>query len=229
MAFQKFSKLDQSLFTRFVRLGTPTFDLNAQGRMRPSLADLYAWRYKGLGNLPNVTAPDTEYAKANGGFVHPFQLVDCGDFHGKGESSPNPYFYQNLGEAEYVVATFQYMRLCGYPADKIAVLTTYNGQKALLKDVFARRCAWHSFFGLPSKITTVDKYQGQQNDCTYNPCLVGGRKGGIPAQGQPFATFFFRLSLSCTSFFSLSCGFATSFHFRCPPFPCSYIGGRPCS
>lgn len=30
MAFQKFSHLDQSLFTRFVRLGTPYIQLNAQ-------------------------------------------------------------------------------------------------------------------------------------------------------------------------------------------------------
>ncbi len=30
MAFQKYSHLDQSLFTRFVRLGTPFVQLNAQ-------------------------------------------------------------------------------------------------------------------------------------------------------------------------------------------------------
>lgn len=32
MAFQKYSHLDQSLFTRFVRLGTPYVQLNAQVR-----------------------------------------------------------------------------------------------------------------------------------------------------------------------------------------------------
>ena len=32
MAFQKYSHLDQSLFTRFVRLGTPYVQLNAQAR-----------------------------------------------------------------------------------------------------------------------------------------------------------------------------------------------------
>lgn len=30
MAFQKYAHLDQSLFTRFVRLGTPYLELNAQ-------------------------------------------------------------------------------------------------------------------------------------------------------------------------------------------------------
>ena len=34
MAFQKFSNMEQSLFTRFVRLGVPTVDLDAQGRAR---------------------------------------------------------------------------------------------------------------------------------------------------------------------------------------------------
>lgn len=39
MAFQKFSNMEQSLFSRFVRLGVPTVDLDAQGRARSSLVD----------------------------------------------------------------------------------------------------------------------------------------------------------------------------------------------
>ena len=34
MAFQKYSNMEQSLFTRFVRLGVPTVQLDAQGRAR---------------------------------------------------------------------------------------------------------------------------------------------------------------------------------------------------
>lgn len=33
MAFQKYSHLDQSLFTRFIRLGVPTVQLNAQASL----------------------------------------------------------------------------------------------------------------------------------------------------------------------------------------------------
>lgn len=62
------------------------------------------------------------------------------------------------------MALYQYMRLCGYPAHRIAILTTYNGQKQLLRDVVARRCAAYPVFGEPSAIETVDKYQGQQAD-----------------------------------------------------------------
>lgn len=42
------------MFTRLVRLGTPTVTLNLQGRARSSLSQLYRWRYKQLGDLPAV-------------------------------------------------------------------------------------------------------------------------------------------------------------------------------
>ena len=75
------------------------------------------------------------YTRANAGFAHSFQLVNVADYNGIGESTPQPYFYQNLGEAEYVVAVYQYMRLLGYPASSISILTTYNGQKSLIEDI----------------------------------------------------------------------------------------------
>jgi intron-binding protein aquarius len=50
-----------------------------------------------------------------------------------------------------------------HPADKISIITTYNGQKHLIRDVIAARCS-HPMFGKPAKVTTVDRFQGQQND-----------------------------------------------------------------
>ncbi|KAM9381229.1 RNA helicase aquarius [Phaethornis superciliosus] len=163
MAFQKYSNMEQSLFTRFVRVGVPTVDLDAQGRARASLCNLYNWRYKNLGNLPHVQLLP-EFRTANAGFLYDFQLINVEDFNGVGESEPNPYFYQNLGEAEYVVAVFMYMCLLGYPADKISILTTYNGQKHLIRDVINQRCGNNPLIGRPNKVTTVDRFQGQQND-----------------------------------------------------------------
>ncbi|XP_009875832.1 PREDICTED: intron-binding protein aquarius-like, partial [Apaloderma vittatum] len=175
MAFQKYSNMEQSLFTRFVRVGVPTVDLDAQGRARASLCNLYNWRYKNLGNLPHVQLLP-EFRTANAGFLYDFQLINVEDFNGVGESEPNPYFYQNLGEAEYVVALFMYMCLLGYPADKISILTTYNGQKHLIRDVINQRCGNNPLMGRPNKVngnisvigmilvTTVDRFQGQQND-----------------------------------------------------------------
>ncbi|KAG2227972.1 hypothetical protein INT45_011996, partial [Circinella minor] len=163
MAFQQYGNMEQSLFTRFVRLGVPTIQLNAQGRARSSIADLYSWRYDGLDDLP-VIASTEAYQHANAGIAYEYQLIDVGKYQGKGETEPVPYFYQNLGEAEYIVAMYQYMRLVGYPAEKISILTTYNGQKALINDVLERRCSWNPYFGKPGIVTTVDQYQGQQND-----------------------------------------------------------------
>lgn len=163
MAFQKYSHMDQSLFTRFVRLGIPYIELNAQGRARPSIAKLYNWRYRELGDLPYVKQ-EPIFHKANAGFSFDFQLVDVPEYRGKGETAPSPWFYQNEGEAEYIVSVYIYMRLLGYPANKISILTTYNGQKLLIRDVINRRCVPYDFIGPPSKVATVDKFQGQQND-----------------------------------------------------------------
>ncbi|KAJ3334362.1 hypothetical protein HDU76_000055 [Blyttiomyces sp. JEL0837] len=164
VAFQRYGNMEQSLFARFVRLGVPAIHLDRQGRSRSQIADLFRWRYSSLGDLPSVSVPDTAFVKANPGFAFDYQVIDVEDYKGKGETEPMPHFLQNLGEAEYIVATYQYMRLQGYPASKISILTTYNGQKALIDDVLERRCRWNPLFGLPQHVSTVDKFQGQQND-----------------------------------------------------------------
>ena len=45
-----------------------------------------------------------------------------------------------------------YMRLLGYPAERIAILTTYNGQKHLIRDVIRKRCGENPMIGWPSKV-----------------------------------------------------------------------------
>jgi len=166
LAFRQYANLEQSLFLRLVRLGVPTILLDQQGRARPSLAELYKWRYPRLSNLPFVTTAP-EFVTANAGFRYEYQFIDVPDYKGRGESEPTPHFVQNLGEAEYAVALFQYMRLLGYPAEKISILTPYAGQRALIRDVLNHRCKSNRLFGMPGKISTVDKYQGEQNDCKW--------------------------------------------------------------
>jgi intron-binding protein aquarius len=171
LAFRQYANLEQSLFLRLVRLGVPTIMLDQQGRARPSIAELYKWRYSRLDNLPIIkTAP--EFQTANPGFRYDYQFINVPDYKGKGEMEPTPHFIQNLGEAEYTVAIFMYMRLLGYPASKISILTTYAGQRALIRDVLSHRCAKNRLFGMPRIVTTVDKYQGEQNDCKYSLTLA---------------------------------------------------------
>ncbi|KAI2504267.1 Intron-binding protein aquarius N-terminus [Fragilaria crotonensis] len=165
LAFARYSNLDQSLFARLIGFGVPHVQLNRQGRTRPEIADLFRWRYNDLGDLQHVV-DSAEYSSANAGFAHTFQFINVEDYLGKGETTPTAYFYQNLGEAEYAVALFQFMVMIGYSQSKIALLTTYNGQKELILDVLKKRCGHGTpFAGLvPKTVSTVDQYQGQQND-----------------------------------------------------------------
>ncbi len=48
-----------------------------------------------------------------------------------------------------------YMRLLGYPAQKISILTTYNGQKFLIRDVLSKRCAKNPLLGMPMKVRRI--------------------------------------------------------------------------
>jgi len=155
-------RFEQSLFSRLIRLNINYIELDLQGRSRPSIAALYNWRYNNLGNLP--LTQEGSYVLANPGFAFEYQFVNVEDFLGKGESEPVPFYYQNLGEAEFVTLTYQYMRLLGYSASSVTILTTYNGQCSLIRDIVQMKCSNHPLFGLPAAVTTVDKYQGQQND-----------------------------------------------------------------
>jgi intron-binding protein aquarius len=151
--------MDQSLYSRLIRTGVPTINLNWQGRSRPSIVDLYRWRYNDLKDLEIVKTGKYNYM--NAGFKYEYQFI-----HVDGqEHSPSPHYYQNLNEAEFVVAVFMFMCLIGYNPDDITILTTYKGQKDLIKDIVKQKCEMNSFFSKPPhRITTVDKYQGRQND-----------------------------------------------------------------
>lgn len=162
-ACKSFSNLDQSLFQRLIRLGAPPILLDAQGRSRPSLSKLYSWRYPHLTDLPSVST-QPEFLRANAGLRYTAQWIEVPDYKSRGESSPFPHVYQNLGEAEYIVALYMYMRLLGYPAQSISILAMYAGQAALIRDVLARRCKDNPLFGLPAWTGTVDKFQGEQSD-----------------------------------------------------------------
>ena len=159
--FSKFCHMDQSCFARLVRSGVPNIVLDAQGRTRKQISKLYSWRYKKLDDLPHVSTEE-RFQLANAGMAKVAQFIDCSSF--APESCPQPHYFQNVQEAEYLCSLYQWMRLCGYPAQSISILTTYRGQKHLLRDVFKARCDSHPLFGPPASISTVDKYQGQQND-----------------------------------------------------------------
>ena len=62
-----------------------------------------AFRYTDLGDLK---LPLLASQPVNAGVLYDFQMVNVEDYQGQGEFSPTPFFYQNLGEAEYIVAFY---------------------------------------------------------------------------------------------------------------------------
>ncbi|KAG4302147.1 hypothetical protein PCK1_001419 [Pneumocystis canis] len=162
-AFKYFSNIKQSFYIRLMRLGVPIIHLDAQGRTKSTIAELFSWAYDKLTNLPNLEK-EKEFLHSNAGFLYDYQFINVEDYKGQGETESSSHFYQNLGEAEYAVAIYQYMRLLGYPSQKITILSSYTGQKALINDVVNKRCINNPLFGPPKMITTIDQYQDDYND-----------------------------------------------------------------
>ncbi|ANQ09853.1 Uncharacterized protein PCOAH_00040600 [Plasmodium coatneyi] len=160
---KNFANYEQSLYKRFLRLELPSIYLNEQGRMRNEICNVYKYFYSKyniqIANLECIHR-DKFLKKFNPGFTYTYQFI-----HVESEEyTPVPYFYQNLLEAEMAVAIFVYMRLLGYANEAITILTTYNGQKELILDILKNKCLYNKLIGMPKKVTTVDKYQGKQND-----------------------------------------------------------------
>ena len=135
-----------------------------KGRARPSLAQLYNWRYKELGDLPNVrTSP--EYLRANPGFAYDYQFIDVPDLDGRGESEPVPHFYQVRQQAVCVQSMNQ-LSTCQRAADCVSKAQMQSSSVAskrrsgLQEDAF-KDCCWQGFQeGYHGTCHTVAKEEG---------------------------------------------------------------------
>jgi hypothetical protein len=58
-------------------------------------------------NLNVECMQNPAFLAANPGLGYDFQMINVPDYNGKGESEPAPYYFQNLGEAEYIVAVYR--------------------------------------------------------------------------------------------------------------------------
>jgi intron-binding protein aquarius len=140
------------LFSRMIALGASQIHLN-KIQCHSDIFLLWAWKYEGL-----VLQPGTIQ---NPLFQHACQFIDIPLYQGKGELEPSPHFFQNLGEAEYIVTLFLLLRLKGVRAESITVLCAYNGQRMLIEDIM--RAKSNDVFGRPREITTIDQFQGMSN------------------------------------------------------------------
>ncbi|GBE61274.1 Intron-binding aquarius [Babesia ovata] len=171
----QFSNMQQSLFHRLVRLETPHVILNRQGRSRPEIASLFTHFYPVKIDNIDLALSLPEFGSRNRCLEHNLQFVDCEG----SESAPIPHYYQNLEEAEFVVATYMYMRLCGYRSEDIVILCMYNGQRALIEDIVKHKCAWNPRIKAPRAISTADKFQGRQSDIVLLSLVRTARPGHL--------------------------------------------------
>jgi len=152
-----------SLFSRLLKSGyNNCVILNEQGRSRSEIVDLYRYKYDNLIDMKEIIK---KFNKNNFAFKYNIQFINVEEFNSKGEEINSNNSYYNLAEAEYCIGIFMYMCLVGYNPSQISILTTYNGQKELIKEIYNKKCGWNKLFSNIGKISTVDKYQGQQNDC----------------------------------------------------------------
>lgn len=163
---QTVANLQQSMFARLLNHNYQRVNLRQQGRCRSEIASLFSWKYAGLANLPHI-ATDARLNEPVKGMKHAVQFINVSSTEVSMKfikHSPVAGYYQNLEEAELAVAIFMYLVLQGYSRERIVILTTYKGQKDLICEIVNKKAAWHEQFGSPSRVATIDKYQGQHND-----------------------------------------------------------------
>ena len=135
-------------------------DLVLHQRSRTQISALYQWRY-GSSMSSSLGSNYASKKGANAGMMYTTQFVDVQ----KSEELACPLGeYQNVMEAEYIVHVYQYLRLLGHAPHKITILTTYDEQVHLIRDIMNLRCVDSTHFGKPKDITTIDQYNGLEND-----------------------------------------------------------------
>uniref|UniRef100_A0A8W8IV13 RZ-type domain-containing protein n=1 Tax=Magallana gigas TaxID=29159 RepID=A0A8W8IV13_MAGGI len=157
--------LDVSMFERMVKNGMECDCLKYQHRMRPEISKMMRIIYPELEDHEIVRRyPDIKGISHNFFFIH-HDYLESNDVEQKSHS--------NLYEAEYIVALCRYLKLQGYKAEQITILTLYSGQLFQLKKLMPK----NEFCG--TKITVVDNFQGEENDIILLSLVRSNDEGRI--------------------------------------------------
>ena len=162
-------KLDVSLFERMVNVGVQCEMLNVQHRMRPEIAALMKHIYDGLENHESVERyEDIKGMKKNMFFINHKYME---------ESINQSHSHVNKHEAEFLVALCRYLLQQGYEAHQITLLTTYTGQKYAIRDCLQKD--EESLRKLVCQTTTVDNFQGEENDIILLSLVRSNKDGKV--------------------------------------------------
>ena len=158
--------LDVSLFERLIKLGLPYSQLNIQHRMLPAISKLLVPHiYKKLLDHDSVK----QYPQIKGVCSNVF-FIDHENretiVH-EGRSKVNEH------EVDFLVELCKYLLHQGYHQEKITILTTYKEQMF----VFKRKMSEPTLEDV--QVTTVDNYQGEENDIILLSLVRSNQEGNI--------------------------------------------------
>ena len=158
--------LDVSLFERLIKSGLSHNRLDIQHRMLPAISKLIVPHiYKDLQDHESVNAyPSIKGVGSNLFFVDHNQKENAVQ---EGQSKVNEH------EAKFLQELCRYFLKQGYPGDKITILTTYSGQLFAFKKLMQGK----DFPGV--RVTTVDNYQGEENDIILLSLVRSNHEGQI--------------------------------------------------
>ncbi|XP_030831564.1 NFX1-type zinc finger-containing protein 1-like [Strongylocentrotus purpuratus] len=143
--------LDVSLFERLINNEFPYSQLELQHRMRIELSNLIRRHfYDNLQDHDTVKRYESVKAVQKDIF-----FLDHAEPEDEIDDTQSHY---NLHEARLVVAMCYYFLQQGYEPDKVTILTAYTGQLLKIKQMMDRS----KFEGV--KVTSIDNYQGEEND-----------------------------------------------------------------
>ena len=164
--------LNVSLFERLVKLGMHYTMLNQQRRMRSELRVILNRFYPTLTDHPMISdAVNPRDVPGMGG--KNFWYFD----HEWPEDVNAECSKVNDREAQMVVNFFAYLVANNVPADRITVLTFYQGQRKLI----SRKLRKHESLCVDSdslNVCTVDSYQGEENDIVLLSLVRSPRNEG---------------------------------------------------
>jgi cold shock CspA family protein len=160
--------LDVSLFERMVNNNLEVKTLLRQRRMREDISALVRPIYPELYNHPDVLKyPNVKGVASNLFFINHAQLESADGESGMSKS--------NRHEATFLARLCNHLILQGYTSKQITVLTAYSGQVKLIRQEI------RSLIGVNASIyvTSVDNYQGEENDIILLSLVRSNTKGII--------------------------------------------------
>ncbi|KAJ6130269.1 ATP binding protein [Penicillium capsulatum] len=145
--------LAMSMFERLVKNNMPFTVLREQRRMAPEIRELLGQFYENLHDHDSVQGYDS--VPGMGQFRSFFYC------HAWPESGDSLMSRVNNIEAVMVVNFYNYLLLNQIPPEKITIVTFYNGQRKLILNLL--KSGPYAEYQEP-KVTTVDSYQGEENE-----------------------------------------------------------------